>query len=238
MASFSPHLTAYSRNGAQRKQKPIRVFIVDDHPVICEALRLAFQGQSDIIYAGHATNAEEALYRIEEDTPDTVIIDIMLEDTHGLDLLRQLSNRYPQMHLIIFSMYDETVYAERAIRAGAHAYIMKTAPSSTVLEAIRHTARNEIFLSPAMASRIVSKLARGYKPERTYALDALTDRELEVFQMIGQGYTIPEIMERLHLSRKTVETYRRRAKEKLGFETVHELLQFAIHWACGLVDPR
>jgi len=161
----------------------------------------------------------------------------MLEDTHGLDLLRQLSRLYPKMHLIIFSMYDEMVYAERAIRAGAHAYIMKTEPSTTVLQAIRQTAKNEIFLSQAMASRIVSKLARGYKPERTYALDALTDRELEVFQMIGQGYSIPEIMERLHLSRKTVETYRRRAKEKLGFNSVFELLQFAIHWSSGLVDP-
>ena len=214
--------------------KPIRTFVVDDHPVIREALSIVIGGQSDITLVGQAASATEALEKIPELLPDVAIIDIMLTDMHGLDLVRQIHRQHPQIKLIIFSMYDEAVYAERAIRAGAHGYVMKSAPMTTVLEAIRQAARNEIYLSPSMAARIVSKLTKGYTSTGPrFALDILTDRELEVFQMLGQGYSVPEIMERLHLSRKTVETYRRRAKEKLGFESVSELLQFAVQWACG-----
>ncbi len=211
----------------------IKVLIVDDHPVVREALTKTINAQLDMVVCGEAATADEVYRLIPETEPTVVLMDIMLTDTHGLDLMQNLHSIYPDLRVVIFSMYDEAVYAERAIRAGAHGYVMKSEPMRTVLEAIRQAAQDEIYLSVSMASRIFSKLAGGRKSGPGFAIDQLTDRELEVFQLLGQGYSVPEIMERLHLSRKTVETYRRRAKEKLGFESVSELLQFAVQWACG-----
>jgi DNA-binding NarL/FixJ family response regulator len=135
--------------------------------------------------------------------------------------------------MIVFSMYDENVYAERAIRAGAAGYLMKSEPTKNIIEAIRSAYEGEVYLSRKMSSRILNKVAMGRTAEPSFAIDELTDREMAVFQMLGQGYSVQEIQDRLSLSRKTIETYRRRAKEKLGFDTVSELLQYAVQWTYG-----
>jgi DNA-binding NarL/FixJ family response regulator len=162
--------------------------------------------------------------------PDVVVVDISLEDAHGLDLVEEIRSRFPDIRVIVFSMYDESVYAERAIRAGASGYVMKGKPTNHIVKAIRRVNEGELYLSERMAARLLNKVATGQGSDSSPATDALTDREMEVFQMLGQGYSVEEIQNRVSLARKTIETYRRRAKEKLGFENVSELLQYAVKW--------
>ncbi len=210
------------------RQAPIRIFVVDDHPAIQEALAATVGSESDLKLVGSARTAAEGMQRIRELRPDVVVVDISLEDAHGLDLVHQIRVELPETQIVVFSMYDEVAYAERAIRVGAMGYVMKSESTQSVVEAIRTVMQGEVYLSHRMASRILSKVVRGRSGQ--LSLDTLTDREMAVFQLLGQGYSIEEIMQRLNLSRKTVETYRRRAKEKLGFSSVSELLQFAVQW--------
>jgi len=216
-----------------RASDHIRVFIVDDHPAIREAVADTIDGTMDLEICGQASSSDEAFRMIEDLEPDVAIVDISLNDAHGLDLVQNVRAQYPDVKMIVFSMYDENVYAERAIRAGASGYLMKSEPTKSVIEAIRSVHRGEVYLSRKMASRILNKVAMGRNSEPSFAIDELTDREMAVFQMLGQGYSVQEIQDRLSLSRKTIETYRRRAKEKLGFDTVSELLQYAVQWTYG-----
>jgi DNA-binding NarL/FixJ family response regulator len=211
----------------------IRVVIVDDHPAIRDALGSTISSKMDLELCAQAASADEAFRQIEKLQPDVAVVDISLEDAHGLDLVQNVRTQFPKVQVVVFSMYDENVYAERAIRAGASAYLMKSESTQSVVDAIRAVARGEVYLSRTMASRILSKVATRRSSGPNFAIDELTDREMAVFQMLGEGYSVEEITERLHLSRKTVETYRRRAKEKLGFETVAELLQYAVQWTYG-----
>ena len=211
----------------------INVLLVDDHPAVREALATTINAKEEVRVSGEAENAREALDFIDQRQPDVAVVDISLDGSHGLDLVQNLRSLYPDVQVVVFSMYDETVYAERAIRAGAVGYLMKSEPTRNVVEAIMAASRGEVYLSKAMTSRILSRGVRGRAEPRGQVgttLDELTDRELEVFELLGQGSTVPQIMEQLFLSRKTVETYRRRAKEKLGFSTVAELLRFAVQW--------
>ena len=211
----------------------ISVLLVDDHPAVRDALAITINAKEEVRVCGEAENAREALDLIDQFHPDVAVVDISLDGSHGLDLVQNLRSLYPDVQVIVFSMYDESVYAERAIRAGAVGYLMKSEPTRNVVEAIMAASRGEVYLSKAMTSRILSRGVRGRAEPRGQVgttLDELTDRELEVFELLGQGSTIPDIMEQLYLSRKTVETYRRRAKEKLGFDTVAELLRFAVQW--------
>jgi DNA-binding NarL/FixJ family response regulator len=233
-----------SRLGNQRKQtmqaktiagrNPLRVAVVDDHPAIREAISETVTNAMDMELSGVAGSASEAFELIRSEQPNVVVVDISLGDAHGLDLVQNLRAQYPELEVVVFSMYDEDVYAERAIRAGARAYVMKSEPTSSVAEAIRAVAQGEIYLNRRAASRLLNRMAgvRGANSSRASdrGLEELTDREMAVFQMLGQGHSIDKIASQLHLSRKTIETYRRRAKEKLGFETVAELLQYAIRW--------
>jgi len=209
----------------------IRVFLVDDHPAILEAIRDRIESTIDIEVCGETGSSEEAFRQIEKLDPDVAVIDISLEDAHGLDLVQNVRAQYPDIQVIVFSMYDEMVYAERAIRAGASGYLMKSKSTEELIEAIRVVNDGEVFLSRDMASRILNKVARGEASEPSFPIDELTDRELAVFQMLGEGHSIEEIQDRLNLARKTIETYRRRAKEKLGLDSVSKLLQYAVQWA-------
>lgn len=215
----------------ERSTDHIRTFLVDDHPAILEAIRSRIEETLDIEICGMATSSEEAFSEIEEIEPDTAVIDISLGDAHGLDLVQNLRSQCPDVRIVVYSMYDEMVYAERAIKAGASGYLMKDQPTEDLIEAIRVVNDGEVFLSRDMASRILNKVARGESSDPTFPIEEFTDRELAVFQMLGEGYGIDEIRDRLNLARKTVETYRRRAKEKLGFDSVSKLLQFAVQWA-------
>jgi DNA-binding NarL/FixJ family response regulator len=213
--------------------RSVRVIAVDDHPAIREAIADTIRAQPGLELCGVAGSAADAFDLVREARPDVAVIDISLGDAHGLDLVQNLRAQHPDLEVVVFSMYDEEVYAERAIRAGARGYVMKSEPTQSVAEAIRAAAQGEIYLNRRAASRILSKVAGGgsaSKGSTEPGLEDLTDREMAVFQMLGQGKPTEEIAERLNLSRKTVETYRRRAKEKLGFDTVTELLQFAIRW--------
>jgi DNA-binding NarL/FixJ family response regulator len=216
-----------------RSTNHIRVYMVDDHPAIREAIRDTIEGTIDMEICGESSSSDEAFRDIEELRPDVAIVDISLNDAHGLDLVQNVRAQYPDVRIVVFSMYDENVYAERAIRAGAAGYLMKSEPTKNIVEAIRSAHEGEVYLSSKMSSRILNKVAMGRTSEPSFAIDELTDREMAVFQMLGQGYSVQEIQDRLSLSRKTIETYRRRAKEKLGFDTVSELLQYAVQWTYG-----
>ncbi|WP_420457514.1 response regulator transcription factor [Rubrivirga sp.] len=221
------------------------VMIVDDHPAVRDAVARAVEAEPDMALVGVAGSAAEAFDVLREGHPDVAVVDISLGDAHGLDLVQNLRAEADTLAVVVFSMYDEAVYAERALRAGALGYVRKSEPTSTVTEAIRAAADGEIYLARRAASRLLARVAFGAggpgdrsgdgapggdgAAART-GLDELTDREMSVFQLLGQGRPTDDIADHLNLSRKTVETYRRRAKEKLGLGSVTELLQFAIRW--------
>ncbi len=214
----------------------IKVVVVDDHPAILEALDDAIAGKEDLSVVGETDSVAEALELIAREQPDVAVVDISLREGHGLDLVGEIRQRFEGIQVVIFSMYDEAAYGERAIRAGAVGYVMKTAPIENVMDAIRQAAAGQIYLSRRMASRILTRMVKGkFQPDFKFAIDRLTDRELSVFQMLGEGHSIDEIAERLDLSRKTIEAYRRRAKEKLGLESISEVLQHAVMWTSGQV---
>lgn len=179
---------------------------------------------------GEAASSREALRQIEGLAPDVAIVDISLEDTHGLDLLDSLQAFTPQTEVLIYSMYDEEAYATRAVHAGASGYLEKSEPPEKIPEAVLAVAQGEIYLSQDMSSQVLKKVAGRAPSESDGPGAVLTDRELMVFQMIGLGYNRTEIQERLSLARKTVETYRRRAKKKLGCNSFSELYQRAVQW--------
>ncbi len=208
----------------------IRVLIVDDHPAVREALADTISDKMDMEACGEASSADDAFRMVERTKPDVAVVDISLDDSHGLDLVQNIRAQFSDVQVVVFSMYDESVYAERAIRAGASGYLMKSEPTQSVIDAIRNVNRGEVHLSRRMASHILNKVAMGRSSGPSFAIDELTDREMAVFQMLGEGHSVQDITDRLNLSRKTIETYRRRAKEKLGFESVAELLQYAVQW--------
>lgn len=177
--------------------------------------------------------AEEAFHWLEEKNPDVAVVDLSLSDGHGFDLLKNIRTHCPETRALVFSMYDEEVYAERALRAGASGYLMKVATAEEVLRAVQHVHEGGIYLSRKMTDRVLKKMAQDGADEARFPIDELTDRELQVFQMLGQGLTVAEIADRINLARKTVETYRRRAKEKLGHETAAEVVSHAARWVLG-----
>ncbi|MFB6229627.1 MAG: response regulator [Salinibacter sp.] len=207
-----------------------RVFLVDDHPAIREALSSAIS-EAGMQVVGDSARASDAVPIIKQRVPDVLVVDISLEDEDGLSLIESIRSRVPEVRILVFSVYDENVYAERAIRAGASGYVMKTEPTQTVIRAIEEISDGQVYLSQHITSRILSKVIQTEDYSTTSHLEELTDRELTVFRMLGEGNSVHQIAAQLDLDRKTVETYRRRAKEKLGYETVDELLHYATQWA-------
>jgi DNA-binding NarL/FixJ family response regulator len=220
------------------KSAKIGVLIVDDHPAIREAVSYTIAGKLDMEVVGEVGSAAAALRFIEKHHPDVAIVDISLDDTHGLDLVQNIRSQFPKVKIIVFSMYDEQVYAERAVRAGASSYLMKKEPTQNICEAIRSVYQGDIYLSHRMFSRIVGRAASNRSRGPGFDVDELTDREMAVFQMLGEGHSIETIADTLNLSRKTAEAYRRRAKEKLGLETIGELIQYAVQWVHSQSDSR
>lgn len=214
------------------------VYVIDDHPAIAEAIRDLLEDRLDMQFVGTARSATGAIEGIEHTRPDVAVVDISLEDSHGLNLVQQIRSISPETQVVVFSMYDEVAYAERAIRAGALGYLMKSESTDSVIAAIRSAAKGEVYLSHRMSSGILSKVVRGKGKQPRFAVDDLTDREMSVFQMLGQGLSVQDITDRLDLSRKTIETYRRRAKEKLGLDSVSALLQYAIQWNQGQTSVK
>ncbi|HEX4121905.1 MAG TPA: response regulator transcription factor [Verrucomicrobiae bacterium] len=213
-----------------------KVFLVDDHPLVREWLTQLIQRESDLVICGEAEDTQEALQKIDETKPEIVIADITLKTTHGLELVKDLQSRMPALPVLVLSMHDESLYAERVLRAGARGYITKQEATKRILLAIRQVLSGQIYISEKMASRMVHKMVLGRAEEQKSPIERLTDRELEVFQLIGRGQGTRRIAEELHLGIKTVESYRARIKEKLKLEDGTQLLQHAIQWVHSLED--
>ncbi len=223
---------------ARPKAEPtkIKIFLVDDHPLVREWLSQLILREGDLVVCGEAEDAPEALRKIEEAKPDIVIADISLKNTHGLELVKDLQARLPALPVLVLSMHDESLYAERVLRAGAKGYITKQEATKRILGAIRQVLAGQIYISEKMASRMVHKMVLGRVQEQKSPIERLTDRELEVFQLIGRGHGTRKIAAELHLGIKTVESYRARIKDKLKLEDGTQLLQQAIQWVHSLQD--
>ena len=208
-----------------------RVLIVDDHPLLREGIARVINDQPDLIVCAEAEDRASALTIAETTHPDLAVVDITLRDQSGLELIKDFRVRFPELLILAFSVHDESVYAERALRAGARGYVMKREASEKVLEAIRTVLDGKVYTSGQVAAAILDKVT-GYPagPVRS-VLDVLSDREMEVLMWIGKGYGSHQIAEQLHLSVKTVETHRANIKLKLKLSSSNELLKCAIGWA-------
>lgn len=209
------------------------VFIVDDHPIVRQGLALLINREADLAVCGDAEEAGSALRRIEALRPDLVVVDISLNGPDGLDLLKIIRARDATLPVLILSMMDELLYAERALRAGASGYIMKQEATEQVLVAIRRILGGEIYVSDRMANKILHQFVGGVPVVERSPVAGLTDRELEVFRLIGEGHGTRQIAEDLHISVKTVESYQAHIKEKLSLKNARELVQRAIQWTVG-----
>jgi DNA-binding NarL/FixJ family response regulator len=216
-----------------RKPKA-KIIVVDDHPIVRQGLVQMIGHEPDMEVCGEAEGAGDALKAIAATNPDAAIVDLSLKGSSGLELLKDIRVRHPKLPVLVLSVYDESMYAERALRAGARGYMMKEEAAEKVLTAIRRILSGQIYLSENMASRLLNVLVDGRAESGTTPAERLSDRELEVFQLIGQGFGNTEIARQLHLSPKTVETYRGHIKEKLNLASSTEVLQYAIRWAHSL----
>jgi DNA-binding NarL/FixJ family response regulator len=216
------------------KQAKAKIIVVDDHPIVRQGLVQMIGHEPDLEVCAEAEAAADALKAIAATNPDAAIVDLSLKGSSGLELLKDIRVRYPKLPVLVLSVYDESMYAERALRAGARGYMMKEEAAEKVLTAIRRILSGQIYLSENMASRLLHVLVDGRAESGATPAERLSDRELEVFQLIGQGFGNTEIARQLHLSPKTVETYRGHIKEKLNLAGSTELLQCAIRWAQSL----
>ena len=208
-----------------------RIFIVDDHTMFREGLRQLIDREPDLTVCGDAAGAEEALSSIEELKPDLVVVDLSLSGTTGIDLIKALKSRHSDLPVLVVSMHEESLYAERALHAGASGYVMKQEPAKTVKTAIRKVLGGDIHLSEKMATTLLGKLMRGGQAERPVSpIEKLSDRELEVFRMLGQGKPTRQIAEDLELTIATINSFRNRIKEKLDLKNSAELVLHAIQW--------
>jgi DNA-binding NarL/FixJ family response regulator len=209
--------------------EPTRIVIVDDHPMVRERLADVINRESDLRVCGEAEDRAGALEVITRENPGLAIVDLTLKRSNGLDLIKDLHVMHPHLRILVLSMQDESLYAERVVRAGAHGYITKYEATGKILEAIRLVLSGKMFLSPEVSDEILSRMLG--KPKATLrSIDVLSDRELQVFELVGQGYSTRQIAEFLGLDGKTVETYRSRIKEKLEIKDASELLRRAIAW--------
>jgi DNA-binding NarL/FixJ family response regulator len=207
-----------------------RIYLLDDHPIVRQGLGQLINEQADLTVCGAAPDAISALQAIDELSPDLLILDISLDGPDGLDLLKRLRLRDNPPPVLVLSMHDESLYAERALRAGAMGYIMKQVATESLLAAIRKILGGGVYLSDGMSARMLHQFAKGNGQAAHSPLSDLSDRELEVFRLIGEGQGTREIAELLHVSVKTVESYQAHLKEKLSLRNSRELVQRAIHW--------
>lgn len=207
----------------------LSVAIVDDHPPIREAIRHEVGQAIGMTVAFEAGTPEDAACLIEECAPDVAILDICFGEGQGFGLIQLLQAECPGVSILVFSNYEEAVYAEPVLREGASGYLMKDAPMQELQGAVRRVAEGEVYLSPEMTVRVLQQM-QGGEAEVCFPIDELTSRELRVFRMLGKGMSVVEIADQLDLARKTVETHRRRAKEKLGYERIDDLVSHAARW--------
>jgi DNA-binding NarL/FixJ family response regulator len=216
-----------------RASRTTRVLLVDDHPIVRRGLAELIDQEPGFSVCGEAQNAQEALDSVAALQPDLAVVDVSLQGTSGIELIKDVKIRYPDMLVLVLSMHDETLYAERVLRAGARGYVMKEEATEKLMTAIRKVLSGQIYLSEKMAARALSKFIHGARDTNGSPLECLSDRELQVFELIGRGRGTRQIAETLHLSVKTIESHREHIKSKLNLTRSTELMQHAIQWVQG-----
>lgn len=222
--------TAPSPEKSDAKSVRRRIVLVDDHPVTREGVRVLIDQEPDLVVCGQSDSAPAALQLIESVKPELAIVDITLKTTSGIELMKSIKAIMPELPVLIMSMHDELLYAERALRAGAKGYIMKHEASDRILTAVRKVLAGELYLSDKMKERMLHSLVRSRKDEVVFTIDTLSDREMEVFQLIGNGFSTRQIAEKLKLSVKTIDSYREHLKLKLRLKKGSDLVRHAIQW--------
>jgi DNA-binding NarL/FixJ family response regulator len=207
-----------------------RIFLVDDHPLVREGLTNLINEQNDLVVCGEAEDSAGAMTGIAKTRPDVALVDISLKNESGLELVKNLESQFPLVALIVLSMHDEALYAERALRAGARGYVMKRESTKSVLASIRRVLEGGVYVSERVVNSMARRFSSASKGAESSPVERLSDRELEIFRLLGQGRTTAQIAEDLHLSLKTVQAYCARAKEKFGVSSLGELLRAAIRW--------
>jgi DNA-binding NarL/FixJ family response regulator len=212
---------------AEPQEGQKRIFLVDDHPVLRDGLRRLLEAEPDLMVCGEAENARKTFENIPAAVPDLAIVDISLTGPSGIELVKGLKSRFPKLRMLMLSMHDEVLYAERALRAGAKGYVMKQAPTEQLLAAVRRVLKDEIYLSEALSSQLLKTFV-SQKAAPGPLLKNLSDREMEVVRLIGKGFTTGEVAEQLGISNKTVETHRGNLRRKLNLKSGSALIRFAM----------
>jgi DNA-binding NarL/FixJ family response regulator len=211
-------------------QEKKRIFVVDDHAMFRDGLRRLVDLEPDLVVCGDASNATEAMQRLRQSQSDLVIVDLSLDGTSGIDLIKNIKRDFEDLPVLVVSMHAESLYGDRALRAGAMGYVMKSEPATTVLDAIRKVLGGDVHVSEKMATLVVSKFIQGESDQPPSPLEALSDRELEVFRMLGQGKGTKEIAEEMNVALPTVSTFKNRIKEKLRMKNSTETILYALQW--------
>ena len=220
---------AQKKNGGPAAAgKGRKIMLVDDHPVMREGLAQLINHEPDLSICGQYEDAAKAFEAIESLCPDLAVVDLSLKGSSGLELIKNIRASHPKIRILVLSMHDESLYAERVLRAGAGGYIMKQEASEKVLDAVRQVLRGTVYVSEKMGAKLMHQLVGGKPSEGGSAMERLSDRELEVFGLIGQGKGTRQIAEHLHLSVKTIESHRGHIKEKLNLQDANELVHVAI----------
>jgi len=207
-----------------------RIVIVDDHPLFRKGLEQLIHSEDGFAVCGEANNAPEAMDVIRKLNPDLAIVDLSLPGANGIELIKNIRAEFSKLPILVLSMHDESLYALRALRAGAEGYVMKHEAMTNVIQAIREVFNGRPYLSPAMAAQVITKFAHRQAEGEADAVERLSDRELEILELIGKGNDVRQIAKALHLSPKTVETHRSHIKDKLDLKNSREVARFALHW--------
>lgn len=213
------------------KNNPLKIMLVEDHPIVREGIKKVIELENDMTVCDEADNASDAIRKINSSKPDIIIVDISLKGgTNGIELIKSIKDRYPSIFTIVLSLFEESVYAERAIRAGAMGYIMKKEASAKVIDAIRTVIGGELALSGSISKNIVQRLVHGSSSESENSIDDLTNREFEIFQFVGNGLSTREIAEKLNLSIHTIESHKKNIMKKFNLKNSTKLIKHAVQW--------
>lgn len=211
-------------------ERPKRILLIDDHPVTRQGLALQIRFEPNLEVCGEAADADAAMELASELQPDLAVVDVSLSAGNGIELVKRMKTEHPQVRCLVYSMYEESLYADRALRAGAAGYVNKTTPPDEVVRAIHRVLSGHVYVSPQLSEVMLTRMVRGQKAVSSNPAQLLSDRELESFQMMGRGLTTRQIAEALQLSPKTIETYRARIKVKLNVDSMAELTRLAAQW--------
>lgn len=224
------------------KKNSTRVVIIDDHPLLRQGISTMINQQKDFVVCGETDDARKSISTIQSTQPDIVILDLSLKGASGIEVLKDIKVHFPKLKVLILSMHDEAVYGPRALRAGASGYIMKQEAPENVIGALRKILNNGVYLSEQLGERMLHRMVGGRTATLASPIDELSDRELEVFMLLGRGFGTRAIAEKLNLSVKTIESHRAHIKEKLNLASGTELIHHAIQWvqseSLGGTAPR